>query len=207
MALELDKTETGIGNLALQAIKAEGVANLDNQKIKAVRAIRKAYPLVRDGLLRDISWTFNKWRTVLSPDPVAPSFGFSRRYKVPAGTARVNAVDGYVDEEWDVESDEDANRYILINADETATLNVILGRYVTDVSRFDPLFIELCSLMLAKAIAPEVAADQGAVKDLKGMIEDARNRAVRTDNREQRRFESNRSRWLEARRVGGPVHG
>lgn len=61
--------------------------NLDRAKLCA-----NLYPMVRDDLLRSHPWNCCIKRAVLAPDSVAPLFGYSHAFELPADFSRVLEV-------------------------------------------------------------------------------------------------------------------
>jgi len=158
-------TETAICNLALARIGAKRLDNLDaDTSVEGIQC-RLHYEPTRDALMRSHWWRFASAREELIADPEAPEFEWDNRFVLPLdflrlksvyddnNTARKNTLNSYALE----------GRLLLTN-DSTASIRYI--KKVTDVTAFDPLFVEVLVLELAIKLVMPLAQDKGAKKDL-----------------------------------------
>lgn len=64
----------------------------DQLSLDRAKLCANLYPTVRDDLLRSHPWNCCIKRTVLAPDAVAPAFGYSHSFELPADFTRVLEV-------------------------------------------------------------------------------------------------------------------
>lgn len=146
-------SEVDICNRALGKLGAATIISLDDDDPKAV-ALNIAYPAVRDKELRQRRWRFALERTQLVADAVAPSFGFTLRFPLPADCLRVIQVGQYdlgpnlsdyraaPTELWSIEG-----RAILTNL--SAPLPIRYIKRIEDTGLFDASFVEALASRLA----------------------------------------------------------
>lgn len=110
----------------MEMLGAGPIANLSDQTVNAGRCTR-AWPLLRDWMLRTHAWNCAVKRVVLSPDITAPAFGFSHAFTLPIDYVRMLEIgDVYDQPAYKIESGKvlaDATtlklRYIWRNDDPT----------------------------------------------------------------------------------------
>jgi hypothetical protein len=139
-------SEVDICNRALGKLGAATIISLDDDDPKAV-ALKIAYPAVRDKELRQRRWRFALERAQLVADAVAPVFGFTQKFPLPADCLRVIQIGQYdfgpnladyrsaPTELWSIEG-----RAILTSI--SAPLPIRYIKRVEDTGLFDAAFTE-----------------------------------------------------------------
>jgi hypothetical protein len=148
MALSEALTETSICNMALDELGANRIKGLvdDEQSVQAIKC-RTHYETTRDALIRSHKWRFASGRKTLTVNPVAPDTDeWSFQYPLPDDFISMKSIyEGRF-------SDENFRSYalegnILLSNDDTMEIRYV--KKVTDVTKFDSLFIEVFVLSLA----------------------------------------------------------
>lgn len=125
---------------------ADPINSLTDPGVNAGRCAR-AWPIVRDWLLRKHTWNAAARRVVLAPDAVAPAFGFGRAFTLPADFLRVIEVG-----DPDVES----LRYKLESGKILAEVSVLRLRYVwrnENPATWDSAMVHVATLAMAARLA------------------------------------------------------
>ena len=147
-------------------------ANIDRAKLCA-----NLYPSVRDNLLRSHPWNCAIKRAVLAPDAVAPAFGYSNSFELPADFLRVLEV-GTAGNQID---------YLVEGRTIQASTTVLQLRYVfrNEVENtWDSALVELATLSMASVLAYPVTQSTALAQSLKQELELALRRARAIDGQE-----------------------
>jgi len=145
-----------ICNLALTSLGQPTVTAIDppDTNSKSARLCAQLYPLMRDEMIRKHPWRRLKRRAQLAASVVAPLWGYTTKYPLPADC--ITLIEIYVGDdplrEWDVEGD-----FILCN--ETAALNIRYIATSTDPNEWDPLLINAIAYRLAVDLAEPLTGD------------------------------------------------
>jgi len=152
-------SETLICNAALAKIGAKRLNDLDaDDSVEAVHC-KTHYEMTRDSLLRSHYWRCAMARADLSQDTVDPDFEWDAQFILPDDFLRMRSI-------YDA-NNTPGNKYrkgyalegkrLLINE---TSCKIRYIRKVTDVTDFDPLFVEVLVLRLAlKLIGPLADGD------------------------------------------------
>ncbi len=199
-------SETDICNQALGVIGALRIDNLDDTSEPNPQTIqcRLHYEQTRDALIRSHYWRFASTRANLTEDSESPDFEFDNQFDLPDDFMRLKSVFG------DNSTATENTRYsfaiegqLLLTNDSTVELRYI--KKVTDVTEFDPLFIEVLILKLALKLTGPLTGGSLKIKqaihvDLKPLMSQVR--AI--DRQETNTIgRLNRRPWAEARLQGG----
>lgn len=160
MALSETLTETGICNKTLGRIGANRIPNGQSVETSTtVEAIqcRLHYETTRDALLRAHKWRFARDRSELTQDSTDPDFEWDNQFILPDDFLRFRSID----EETGVTSRKNRHaiegQRFLTNFD---TVSMLYIKKVTDVTKFDSLFVELFAWLLAdEMIGPLAGGD------------------------------------------------
>ncbi len=168
-------SNTGICNQALGRLGAKRINSFEDTSETKPEAqqCRLHYEQTRDALQRKHFWVFNKGRKTLSQDTVDPDFEYDRqfllpadflryRYKFDAGAAS-NEISVF---SFSLETNDDGARVLLTNED---SVSLIYSKLVKDAAKFDPLFVEVLVLKLARKLSVPLSGDD---KMLAGIDED-----------------------------------
>jgi hypothetical protein len=156
---------TDIGNLSLDLLTAGTVQNIETPTSVNESVLQRWYDVTRRKLLREHPWNFATKRAILAASSDVPAFGYSSQYPLPTDFVRLNSIvdaDGYPisNEQYEMESGA-----ILYGA-ESGQLKIKYVYDITDVSRFDALFVDLFAIDLALAVAFKITASNTDVQRL-----------------------------------------
>jgi len=151
MALSEILTETSLCNQALGKIGATRIENVESDtSIQAIQC-RLHYELTRDSLLRSHWWRFASDRAKLESTDT-PDFEWDYAFDLPDDFLRMKSIYEDSISTTNFRSYVIEGKLLLTNEDE---MSIRYVKKVTDVTEFDPLFIEVLILQLAlKFIGP-----------------------------------------------------
>jgi len=152
-------SEAEICNLALARLgQGEFITSLD-QANKAAEVCKLYYPTTRDALLRQHKWNFATKRQTLALAST-PNWKYTYAFQLPNDCLKVIETenDKYVDSKWDVEEDK------IVTNDSSCKIEYIAR--VTDVSKFDSLFVDLVACRLAAEISPHLTKNSALTERL-----------------------------------------
>ena len=165
--------------------------NLDRAKLCA-----NLYPTVRDDMLRSHPWNCAIKRAVLAPDAVAPAFGYTHSFELPADFLRVLEV-GTRNAQID---------YLVEGRTIQANTTVLELRYVfrNEVENtWDAGLVKLLTLAMAAALAYPVTQSSALQQSFEQKLEIALKRARAVDGQEDPPQTLGDERLLRARFGGG----
>ena len=200
--------ETKICNMSLGRFGANRINDLSDNSETIVEAIhcRLHYEQTRNELQRSHFWRFNKARAVLSRDTETPAFEWAYQHFLPNDFLRMrsryganNLPDSTTRNSYSLEGN------LLLSND--ATEKIRYSKLVTDVTQFDPLFVKVLVLELAKKLVIPLSIDEKLKIDIDTDLDKIMPK-VRALDREEgdtiRRAE--RSTWNDAlRSLGGRI--
>ncbi len=204
MALSVTK----ICNLALSELGSKRINNFEDDTESSPEAIlcRLHYESSRDALLRSHWWRFASGRETLSRDTTDPDFEWGAQFALPNDYLVMKSIfEGRF-------TDQNVRSYAIegdrLLTDET-TMEIRYIKKITDVIKFDPLFVQMLVLQLAlKLVMPltqSVKLKQRIKEDIRLLMPDV----LAVDGQETNtagRLES--STWNDARfdgREGFPM--
>lgn len=182
-----------VANKAIVLLGGTPILSFEDNSTEAI-TVKAAYAAVRDKVLEDRQWTFASSRRKLTPDAVAPEFGFSHRFLIPSDVIRIfNADDlsGNNNLKWEREED-----YILCDS---AEIQIKFIKRVDDVSKWTPAAIDCFSYLLASEMAMPLTESISTMSLYANMYADRIVDAGATDG-SQGRAEQLRSKALMRRR-------
>ncbi|NNB48893.1 hypothetical protein HBN89_06330 [Pseudomonas fragi] len=165
--------------------------NLDRAKLCA-----NLYPTVRDDMLRSHPWNCAIKRAVLAPDAVAPAFGYTHSFELPADFMRVLEV-GTNGSQID---------YLVEGRTIQANTTVLELRYVfrNEVENtWDAHLVKLVTLAMAAALAYPVTQSSALQQSFEQKLEMTLKRARAVDGQEDPPQTLGDERLLRARFGGG----
>lgn len=165
--------------------------NLDRAKLCA-----NLYPTVRDDMLRSHPWNCAIKRVVLAPDAVAPAFGYTHSFELPADFMRVLEV-GTNGSQID---------YLVEGRTIQADTTVLELRYVfrNEVENtWDAHLVKLVTLAMAAALAYPVTQSSALQQSFEQKLEMTLKRARAVDGQEDPPQTLGDERLLRARFGGG----
>lgn len=200
-------SSTDIGNLALDLLTAGTVQNIEAPTDATESLLNRWYDVTRRKLLREHPWNFASKRAILAASSDDPAFGYDAQFLLPTDFIRLNTIvnaDNYPisNEAYEIE-----NGYILYNA-ESGQLRIKYVWDITDVSKFDPLFVDLLAIDLAMAIAFKVTSsntDVGRLTELRKQRA-AMSKAIDGQERPPSRRQVSRTRNARLRNSTSDTH-
>ena len=191
-----------ICNLALQRLGARSIAAL-TEDTTAGRECNRVYEHARDSELRSHEWSFARTRVQLAADSVAPSFGYAVQYTLPSDyvrllpartvtndTTSLGGLDPNID--WQIEGSK-----ILTN--DTAPLQIVYLKKVTDPNDFDELFTDVLVSRIAMDVAEKITQSNTKKTDAQNRYTLAKRDAKRINAYERPPQESPTDEWIVAR--------
>jgi hypothetical protein len=179
-----------IANKALDKLGASKIINIDDGT-KNADLCKRAWPLIRDELLRRHPWNFATVRTSLAPSASPPDWGFSRSFDFPTDLLRLIEIRDADAIDYQVEG-----RAILTNE------SVLYIRYIArvdDPNQYDTAFIELAAARLAYELCEALTQSNTKKKSLEGDMVAAMTEATLADGMENPPAEYAEDDWLKAR--------
>ena len=214
MSLSETLDETGICNKALGRIGGLQIGNVETDTSSEAIQCRLHYESTRDALIRSHYWRFASDRASLEQDDTDPDFEYDNQFILPDDFMRLKNVFG---DNFTITGSTGLSfalegQRILTNC---SSVDIRYIKKVTDVSEFDPLFVELLILTLAdKLIGPLAGGDAQIQKKLDSTLDKLLPKVRALDRQETNTIgRLNRQPWLEGRlhtrvfTVGGRVIG
>lgn len=201
MALSETLSETSICKQALGRIGASQIDDVETDTSPQAIQCRLHYEQTRDSLLRSYSWRFASGRETLTQDTDTPDFEWDFQYPLPDDFMAMKSIfEGRFTSinfrNYTLEGD-----LLLTNEDE---MEIRYTKKVTDVSKFDPLFVKLLILLLADVlIGPLAGGDPRIQKKIDDALDELMPSVRALDGQETNtagRFES--GTWNDAKFEG-----
>jgi hypothetical protein len=141
-------SKTDIANEALLRIGEPRIVSIeDTTDLNAVFLSTVWENTVKE-IASEIPWKCFTFRAVLTASSTAPAFGWTKTFPLPVDCLRVLYVNGYSAPAPDYYSVEGSN----VLTDET-TAELVYTAYITDTTKYHPLFIEAIAIYLASKLA------------------------------------------------------
>lgn len=144
-------SETQIANNALIRLGANPITDIDVDGTHNSNTMQQLYAPTRDALLRQHFWNFAIKRVSIAENATPPAFQWTAQYTLPSDFVRVKRLYN-TDDNYAIEGD-----VILVN--QPSELQMVYVARITDVTRFDPLFVQVLTLMLAILAAPRICGE------------------------------------------------
>jgi len=191
--------EVAICNLALDHLKQKPIVDIESPTTEVEELMSRQYPQARRAALRQHPFNFASHRIAITPSTGdEPVVGYSRAYRKPNGFIRLLSrmdSDGQpLTTEYDLEGD-----FILMDGESNSTIYIRYTRDITDVSKFDPLFIDLLAVELALRISSKFSGSENRAATLLKLREDIKRDARAVDGQERPPRKRERSAFLSAR--------
>ena len=168
-------SETKICNLSLSDLGSKRINNFDDKTESSPQAIlcRLHYEPTRDALEQSYPWRFTRGRATLSEDTETPDFQWGKQFILPIDYLAMKSVyEGRFSDENVRSYDLEGN---LLLTNET-TMEIRYIKKITDVTKFDPLFVQLLVLQLdLKLVMPltqNVKLKQSIKEDIRLLMPD-----------------------------------
>jgi hypothetical protein len=184
-------SETGICNLALARIGANRINDIAENSVEAIQC-RAHYEVTRDALLRGHTWKFAMSRAALSLDTGVPAFEWAHQYELPSNLLRFVGL-------YEVTAAYALEGNMLLT--DEAEANIWYIKQVTDVTQFEPLFVELLALSLALKLCVPLSQDKRLYEQLYQEKQEMMSQA-RLANRIETNTVAKANTWIDARITG-----
>ena len=187
-------------NLALSLLKSPAITNIDTPTNEVERQCALWYDVSRKEILRKHPWNFAKKRAVITRSADAPAFGFADKYELPNDFIRLRFIgednEGLVGISYDIEQD----KYLLIDNDGGASLQIGYIFNEETVVRFDSLFLKALALQLAVNLSYGLAGKTTLRTDVRDMLMEALAEARSINGQDKPPIRITKSRVIGARR-------
>lgn len=194
-------SKTDISNMSMDLLSAGNVVDVDNPSNATEELLSRWYEQSRRKVLREHPWNFAIKRELLAASATAPAFGYSTAFPLPADFVRVVVIeDGnggtFTPDDYAIENGE-----ILLSTD-ASSLRLVYIYDIQDVTRFDPMFIDLLAHEIALAVAYRVTQSNGNVERLEMLAKTRGALAKAVDGQERPPTRREKSRNITARQMG-----
>lgn len=187
-----------IVNLALDYLGEEPAKNVETPTSQTEKIMARWYDATRETCLREYAWNFAKERVVLMRTGT-PAFDYSDAYEVPADCLRVVSIGGDI-EERQIRDYDYQGREILVDNNGSNSLKLRYIKNVTDVSKFDSLFVDYLALKLALKVAQKFTQRRSVITTMNEMLGVLTPKIISINGQEKPIKRVQRSRYLSARR-------
>ena len=195
-------TETDIANMALIMLGQQPITSLDDSNNRAVLA-NKRLADVRDSVLRAHPWNSAVMRASLTADGTAPTWGFDKRYALPADFVRMISIEDPL-VEYKIEagnSGSTSGNYILSDA---TVMKILYIFRLTDVSKMDDTLKHAIATRLAAEIGQAVTGDINTANMMLEKYQLILMQATFEDSQAHHSIETiHGGHWLDSRLGGG----
>lgn len=180
-----------IANAALVRMGYGTTLTALDEDTKAARTISAVMFMERDAELRAHPWNFAWRRASLPALTIAPAFGYTHQYQLPADWLRFVKPDD-ISREWAIEGG-------LILANEAGPLNIHYVRRVDEPGLFDPQFAIVLACRVAMTACEELTGSAAKKQAISQELREARAEARRIDGQENPPEDRAESDWLLSR--------
>lgn len=179
-----------ICNNALIRIGSKTITSLTDGD-KVANSCNTIYEQTRDMLLRQHLWNFAIKRVVLASETTAPAFEYTNSFPLPSDFIRAKALE----DPYAIYKIENGSKLVTNATD----VKLIYVARVTDVAKFDPLFVEALILMLAIKLSYILIGSNGREQSLKEELSKIMFLAKQVDGQDDTPDSLNASTFLDAR--------
>lgn len=156
---------TSICNMALSDVGSKTITNITDDTSPEAAKCRLYYEPERDALLRSYDWPFARGRETLSQDPTDPDFEYDNQFILPTDFLAMKSIYENRFSDENLRSYTIEGRRLLTNE---STMEIRYIKKITDVSLFDPLFVQL----FAKRLALKLTSNAGAAPKIRESLKD-----------------------------------
>lgn len=174
-------SDVEVVNLSLDLLRhSDKVTDINDPESETEALAARWYDVTRRSILRAFPWNFARKRITLSRNATAPAFGYADAYKLPNDYLELVFIGENYDEDYETEySVEDGQ--ILLDNNGASSLQICYIQDVTQVGKFDALFLDLFVAELAIRFANSLTGINKSMKEITSWRNDLRNQA-RTKN-------------------------
>lgn len=193
-------------NLALDELKQSPIKSISTPVSPTEQICARRYDAVRQEALMAHPWKFAIKRTTLTPNVVAPDFGYAYAYDQPNDYIRLVTIGddylGDISRDFQVEN----GQFLLPTGTPTGTTTdplTLYIRYIYDIQevvKFSPLFISYLVLKLALRMSNKFAISSSLKASIKDDFKDVEIEARAVNGQERKPIRIQKSRLLTKRR-------
>ncbi len=194
-------SKTDICNLASDLLASEPVIDVDNPTTATESLFNRWYEQSRRKVLREHPWNFASKRINLASSGTAPAFGYSSQFPLPNDFVRLLTIEGDVGQFISPENYQVEDNAVLMNTD-SGVLRVRYIYDIEDVTKFDPMFIDILAHELALVLAYKITGSNGNVDRIAQISRNRSAMAKAIDGQERPPSRREYSRNRAARRYG-----
>lgn len=203
MAQSSVKTPVDICNLAMDHLnEKDNISNIETPSTDNEILCSRHYHVVLEYVLRNYVWNFAKGRKVIMRDALnTPPFDYSDAYILPDDFIRLlnfNNHESLIGVDYDV-----VGGHLLLNNDNSPSVNLRYIKRVDDVTKFDSGFVHLFSLYLALNMAFKKTGKQTLMDRLAKQIELVEAKIISIDGQERPPIRIQTSKYGRVRRKVG----
>lgn len=198
-------TDVAICNLALDRLGIRSITSIATPTTEVEAVVARHYDEVRREILRRYLFNFaKKYTTLTASTTKTPAFGYSSAYALPADFLRLLSLgDISVNADTDPDLYDMSEGFIFTDyAEDDDTLSLAYVYDATTVTKFDPLFIRVLQLRLARALAYKFTLKNALINSIRDELVDAEREAVSAAGQEKRPRRIERSRLRDVRKLG-----
>lgn len=177
-------------NKALDKVGHNAITSLEDGT-KAAALCTRAWPLIRDEVLRNHPWNFAITRSTLAADATAPVWGFTAKFPLPSDSLRLLEVRDLSTADYQVEAGH-------IHANATVLYVRYIAR-VTDPNSYDTVFTNAVSTRLAAELCEPLTQSTSKKKALLDEYVESLLEAKRIDGQENPPAQYEEDDWITAR--------
>jgi hypothetical protein len=141
-----------VSEICRQAILRVGSADVFKPYGEPMSIATSLFDQTRNELLADFDWQFAREQKTISVDNNPPTFGYSKRFSIPATTLKVLRVNG-VDEDENFGKWEIVGSFLHTDLGTATTIQIETTAIVTDASKFPPVFTNMLTVTLAMKLS------------------------------------------------------
>ena len=192
MALSVTK----ICNLSLSDIGSKRINDYETDSSGQAIVCRLHYEPTRDALLRSSYWPFAGARSTLTQDAADPDFEYDNQFILPNDFLYLRSV---FEENSEPAHAIEGERFLTNDS----TAKIRYTKRVTDVTKFDPLFVQVLALQLALKLVTGLGKTDTKLKEsIKDDLE-LLMPSVRALSRQEANLEGREDTWVDVRATRG----
>lgn len=200
-------SSTDICNLALDLLSAGTVQDVENPTDATEELLNRWYDVTRKRLLREHAWNFAAKRVILAASSTDPAFGYTKAFPVPADFVRILYINDTrytsdVPTVSELYQFEDGNILTSDQFTSSTSLKLVYVSDFTNVSRMDPMFVDLLAHEIALKVAYKVTETNTNVERIESLRRSASLMAKAVDGQERPPKKIERSYNRHVRRNG-----
>lgn len=193
--------KTEIVNMALAHLGNGDISDFNTQTSESARQARLHFDLTRDSMLRTHPWNFSITRVSLTLDPTSPVSGYENAFLLPVDFLKILSLND--NDAWEPSDLYAIESGKLLSDEDSAIIRYVAS--IEDTTKWDPLFVECFTYILASKMATKLAEAPGMGEGLRQRGNYIIGEAMKADANENRKADPSRpalSRFVNSRGRG-----